>query len=78
MKHKLSTITTTTHAGHVIQVNGFAIKEAGKARKKLSNSNFEELILSEFNIDFEAMEEHMEELISFMMHQHSAGKLRQD
>jgi hypothetical protein len=78
MKHKLSAITATTHAGDAFQVSGIEISGVGKARKKPGNSVVEELILSEFNIDAETMEEHLEELVGFMMQQDSAGKLRHD
>ena len=78
MRLKLRTHTSTINAGDSFKVSGFVKTEAGKARKKYRNSNFEELIPSEFNIDSETMEEHLDELILFMMHQDSISKLHHD
>jgi len=75
MKLKLRTHTSAINASDAYKVSGFVKTGAGKARKKYRNSNFEELILSEFNIDFETMEEHLDELILFMMHQKGKNKL---
>lgn len=47
-------------------------------RNNHTKSHAEELILSEFDIDFETMEEHLEELLFFMEHQDSVRKLQHD
>ena len=75
MKLKLRTHTSTINAGDSYKVSGFVKTGAGKAKKKHRNSNLEELILSEFNIDSETMEEHLDELILSMMHQKGKNKL---
>lgn len=75
MKLKLRTNTSIINAGDSFKVSGFVKTGAGKAQKKYRNSNLEELILSEFNIDFETMEEHFDELNLFMMHQKGKNKL---
>lgn len=49
-----------------------------KGRNCRTKNNNEETILSEFDIDSETMEEHQEELLLFMMHHDSEGKLHHD
>jgi hypothetical protein len=49
-----------------------------KVRKNHSNAHIEEFILSEFEIDSETMEEHMQELLVYMMHNQLIDKIPQD
>jgi hypothetical protein len=54
-------------AGNPVQANEAEILTIKKAKRIHHESNFEEFILSEFDIDIETMEEHLQELRLFMI-----------
>jgi hypothetical protein len=64
-----------TQTGYSSQVNERRVILSEKVRKNFSRAHIEAYILSEFNIDSETMDEHLEELLISMMHQGQEGNL---
>jgi hypothetical protein len=59
-----------TQAGKSFQANEMGILIIDKVRTNCDKANIEEFILSEFDIDRETMDEHLEELLLYLMHNH--------
>jgi hypothetical protein len=64
-----------TNAGNPAQANKSVITIIKKVRKKYNESDFEDFILSEFGIDSETMEEHLQELHLFIVRQNLINEL---
>ena len=83
MKHKMKEnlsipdggILLNACSGEFFQATepGVMVKE--KVRKNHSRSRLEEFILAEFDIDSETMDEHLDELLHYMMHQQLIDKM---
>ena len=74
MKNKLRVHPAIINASSSFPSNGFAIIGNRNVRRNFNWSVQEDLMLSEFDIDSETMEEHQEELLLFMMHHDSVSK----
>jgi hypothetical protein len=64
-----------TYSGESFQANELGILIIEKVKKNYTRANIEEFILSEFDIDNETMEEHLEELLSYMIHNKLIDKI---
>ena len=86
MKYKLKDFIAVSDESMLFN-NGkgesFLANEAGimiieMVQKDQSKSQIEEFILSEFNIDQDTMQEHLQELLMYMKHNALIDKLPQD
>lgn len=57
-------------AGKSFKANEMGILLIEKASTNCDKAQIEEFILSEFDIDRETMDEHLEELLLYLMHNH--------
>lgn len=86
MKHKMKEnsaipdagVLLNTFTGESFQANELGVMIIEKARNNHSKAHIEEYILAEFDIDSETMEEHLQELLVYMMHNQLIEKIPQD
>lgn len=86
MKHKLKNhiavsetgMLFNTQTGESFQANELGVMIIEKVQKNYSRAHIEEFILAEFDIDCETMEEHLEELLLYMMHEELIDKIPND
>jgi hypothetical protein len=64
--------------GETVQATEPGTRDIWKKWKTFNRSHPEEFIQAEFDIDSETMEEHLQELLVYMMQNHMTGKITQD
>lgn len=86
MNHKLKDHIEVNSNGMRLNMNrkessrtsGTSVMITKKALDHLCKDHFEEFILSEFDIDNETMEEHLQELLAYLTQNHITEKVTPD